>query len=141
MLALIAMLGIRTFYFHPVDTASFQVLYDCIVYNTDQYYQINPLINLFISIRVWLDSWLELDQVVQELFEKQNHMRMFLYATIKGRSRCLLLVMIADLLTYGFHIFLAIASIPCAIIILPVIFQYNMVQNSWIFKFTFIIEV
>ncbi|XP_075677267.1 uncharacterized protein LOC113795821 [Dermatophagoides pteronyssinus] len=174
MLALIAMLGIRTFYFHPIDTASFQVLYDCIVYNTDQYWKsmdtedniqrkkserfqqycqhfehdhrflskiMNPLINLFISIRVWLDSWLELDQVDQELFEKQNHMRMFLYATIKGRSRCLFLVMIADLLTYGFHVFLAIASIPCAIIILPVIFQYNMVQNSWILKFTFIIEV
>ena len=138
-IVILGILGIRTFFYQSPKKLSFQVLYDCIVYNTDQYWKsmdtedniqrkkserfqqycqhfehdhrflskiMNPLINLFISIRVWLDSWLELDQVDQELFEKQNHMRMFLYATIKGRSRCLLLVMIADLLTYGFHVFL-----------------------------------
>ncbi|KAH7645312.1 hypothetical protein DERF_013825 [Dermatophagoides farinae] len=32
-------LGIRTFFFNNVDELSFRLLYDCIVYNTDQYYK------------------------------------------------------------------------------------------------------
>ncbi|XP_046912905.2 uncharacterized protein LOC124493842 [Dermatophagoides farinae] len=36
---LTGLLGIKTFFYSRVDTLSFQVLYDCIVYNTDQYYK------------------------------------------------------------------------------------------------------
>nr|XP_027196372.1 uncharacterized protein LOC113790867 [Dermatophagoides pteronyssinus] len=38
-LSLLGLLGIRTFYLQCSDTLSFQELYDCVVFNTDQYWK------------------------------------------------------------------------------------------------------
>ena len=136
LLIMTVLLGIRTFYFHHVDTISFQIPYDCIVYNTDQYYksqdtdeniamklsqrfenyqqqfarnhrllsQIIPIANRVVSFKVWRDSWLEMDRVDRNLFENQNKMHLFPYASFKGRTYILRFVMIADALSYFSHI-------------------------------------
>nr|XP_027201854.1 uncharacterized protein LOC113795829 [Dermatophagoides pteronyssinus] len=136
MMVLISILGIRTFFFHRVDTLSFQILYDCIVYNNDQYYKsldtkeniqiklstrynhyrqqfqknyqylsiINPLVDRLIWIRVWFDSWLQLDHVDKKLFIEQNKMQLFSHSSLKGRTQILLLNIFADKLIYLIHI-------------------------------------
>ena len=130
--------GIKTFFYTHVDTLSFQVLYDCIVYNTDQYYKsrdtdeniamklsqrfedyqqqfvrnhrllskIIPrfLMNHLFRIRVWIDSWLQLDRVDRNLFENQNKMRLFPNANIKSRTDVLLFVLIIDCFNFIGHI-------------------------------------
>ncbi|OTF79427.1 hypothetical protein BLA29_015447, partial [Euroglyphus maynei] len=67
---------------------------------------LNPIADLLVSIQVWLYSWLELDRVDKKLFENQNKMRLFPHSAIKGRTQVLLLVLLADKLIYGTHIFL-----------------------------------
>ncbi|KAH9417038.1 hypothetical protein DERP_013152 [Dermatophagoides pteronyssinus] len=118
-LAFFNMLTIEALYLRPVNTLSFQILYDCIVYNTDQYFKSldtienvvikkskrfhqyqqnfannypillkifpNFILETLFSIRVWLDSWLQLDHVDRKLFEQQNRMRLFPHASFKCR--------------------------------------------------------
>ncbi|XP_027201842.2 uncharacterized protein LOC113795819 [Dermatophagoides pteronyssinus] len=172
MLSLIGMLGLKTFFFHRVDTASFRILYDCIVYNTDQYWKsmdtdenvaikcqtrynyyrqqfdrehrylsmINPLADRLVSIKVWLDSWLELDHLDQELFEKHNRMRLLLYVTNKGRIYVLLFVMMADKLIYWLHIGFVIPGIPVVYIALRQFLSLATLQNSLLMKLSFLLE-
>nr|XP_027201852.1 uncharacterized protein LOC113795828 [Dermatophagoides pteronyssinus] len=126
--ALLGLLGIRTFYFQRSDQLSFQELYDCVVYNTDQYWKsrdsdeniqikkfrrfrkyrqqfnhdhrflsmINPLANRLVSIRVWLDSWLQMDRIDRNLFEQHNRMRLFPHSPIKTRNRLLIFIMLIN---------------------------------------------
>lgn len=39
MCILMGLLGLKTFFYERVDTFAFQLLHDCIVYNTEQYYK------------------------------------------------------------------------------------------------------
>ncbi|KAH7645311.1 hypothetical protein HUG17_0849 [Dermatophagoides farinae] len=39
LITLVGLLGIKTFFFNHMDELFFQIVYDCIVYNTDQYYK------------------------------------------------------------------------------------------------------
>ena len=120
---MICLLCIRTLFFTSSNTLSFQILYDCIVYNTDQYFKsLDTIENVVIkkskrfhqyqqkfpvnhpilsgifpnfiqetlfSIRVWIDSWLQLDHVDRKLFEQQNRMRLFPHASFKCRTNIL----------------------------------------------------
>nr|XP_027201842.1 uncharacterized protein LOC113795819 [Dermatophagoides pteronyssinus] len=172
MLSLIGMLGLKTFFFHRVDTASFQILYDCIVYNTDQYWKsldtdeniaikcqtrynyyrqqfdrehrylsmINPLADRLVSIKVWIDSWLELDHIDQNQFEKHNRMRLLLYVTNKARIYVLLFVMMADKLIYWLHIGLVIPGIPVVYIAIQQFLSLATLQNSLLMKLSFLLE-
>ena len=139
LLIMIGLLCIKTFYFpkqHDDDELRFQVLYDCIVHNTDQYYksrdtdeniamklsqryenyhqqfvrnhrllsQITPIAKRVVSFKVWRDSWLEMDRVDKILFEKINKMKLFPYATFKGRSYIVLFILLADCVNYFLHL-------------------------------------
>ena len=140
LFTLTGLLGIKTFFYSRVDTLSFQVLYDCIVYNTDQYYKsrdtdeniamklsqrfenyqqqfarnhrllsiIIPrfLVNHLFRIRVWIDSWLQLDRVDRNLFENRNKMRLFPNANRQSRTHVLLFVLIIDYCNHIIHIFI-----------------------------------
>ncbi|KAH7645327.1 hypothetical protein HUG17_0865 [Dermatophagoides farinae] len=143
LLVLIGLLGIRTFFFNHVDTLSFQIFYDCIVYNMDQYYKsrdtdeniamklsqrfedyqqqfalnhrllsiiIPRLFNHWFRIRVWIDSWLQLDRVDRNLFENRNKMRLFPNANRKSRTHVLLFVLIIDFCNHILHIFILLPS-------------------------------
>ena len=128
------LIGIRTFFFHRVDTLSFQILYDCIVFNTDQYWKsldtkkniqikksrrLNHYRQLFkqnhpfivkivpkfipeklFKFRVWLDSWLALDQVDRKLFQNQNKMQLFPHASLKCRTNILLFLFGINIFNY-----------------------------------------
>ncbi|KAH9497875.1 hypothetical protein DERF_013823 [Dermatophagoides farinae] len=132
------LLCIKTFYFPKQDDDEFrfQVIYDCIVRNTDQYNksrdtdeniamklsqrfenyqqqfardhrllsQITPIAKRMVSFKVWRDSWLEMDRVDKILFEKINKMKLFPYATFKGRSYIVLFILLADCVNYFLHL-------------------------------------
>ena len=125
-------LGLKTFFYQRSDQLSFQVLYDCVVFNTDQYWKsrdsdenvqikkfrrfrhyrqqfnhdhrflsmIKPLANRLVSIRVWLDSWLQMDRIDRKLFQQHNRMRLFPYAPIKGRNYALMFILFIDNCNY-----------------------------------------
>ncbi|KAH9417092.1 hypothetical protein DERP_013208 [Dermatophagoides pteronyssinus] len=118
-------------------------LYDCVVYNTDQYWKsrdsdeniqikkfrrfrkyrqqfnhdhrflsmINPLANRLVSIRVWLDSWLQMDRIDRNLFEQHNRMRLFPHSPIKTRNRLLIFIFLIlfQFFTYYCRVFTCIA--------------------------------
>ncbi|KAH7645314.1 hypothetical protein HUG17_0852 [Dermatophagoides farinae] len=165
LLIMIGLLCIKTFYFpkqHDDDELRFQVLYDCIVHNTDQYYksrdtdeniamklsqryenyhqqfvrnhrllsQITPIAKRVVSFKVWRDSWLEMDRVDKILFEKINKMKLFPYATFKGRSYIVLFILFADRVNYIGHL----------LYILYQLFSYELVKNSLWMKITLMIE-
>ncbi|KAH7645333.1 hypothetical protein HUG17_0871 [Dermatophagoides farinae] len=166
--------GIKTFFYTHVDTLSFQMQYDCIVYNTDQYYKsrdtdeniamklsqrfedyqqqfvrnhrllskIIPrfLVNHLFRIRVWIDSWLQLDRVDRNLFENQNKMRLFPNANIKSRKHVLLFVLIIDCFNFIGHIFVAISVLIGMFFIVPELATTDIVRNSLIMKFYLFIE-
>ena len=138
LLIMIGLLCIKTFYFPKQDDDEFrfQVIYDCIVRNTDQYNksrdtdeniamklsqrfenyqqqfardhrllsQITPIAKRVVSFKVWRDSWLEMDRVDKILFEKINKMKLFPYATFKGRSYIVMFVLFADCVNYIGHL-------------------------------------
>nr|XP_027201855.1 uncharacterized protein LOC113795830 [Dermatophagoides pteronyssinus] len=84
---LTGLVGLKIFYFTHVDTLSFQVSYDCIVYNTDQYGK-------------------KLEHVDRKLFLKQNKMRLFPYANLKSRTYTLLLLFVMEISNFLGHIFI-----------------------------------
>ncbi|KAH7645332.1 hypothetical protein HUG17_0870 [Dermatophagoides farinae] len=158
-----------------VGLHGFQVLYDCIVYNTDQYYKsrdtdeniakklskryenyqqqfarnhrllskIIPrfLVNHLFRIRVWIDSWLQLDRVDRNLFENQNKMRLFPNANIKSRTYVLLFVLIIDCFNFIEHIIVAISVLIGMFFIVPELATTDIVRNSLIMKFCLFIEL
>ena len=111
---------------------TFPLLYDCIVYNTDQYWKsmdtedniqrkksdrfqqyrqqfehdhrflsmINPLADRLVSLKVWIDSWLQMDRIDRKLFQQHNRMRLFPYAPIKGRNYALMFILFIDNINY-----------------------------------------
>uniref|UniRef100_A0A6P6YEE3 Uncharacterized protein LOC113797141 n=1 Tax=Dermatophagoides pteronyssinus TaxID=6956 RepID=A0A6P6YEE3_DERPT len=115
---MVGLICIRTFFFHRVDTLSFQLLYDCIVYNTDQYHK-------------------TLDQVDRKLFQNQNKMRLFPHASLKCRTNILLFLFIIDWINYLAHIIVVTNTILllqfaillfCSLIVTFIIFHNSVKQ-------------
>nr|XP_046919562.1 LOW QUALITY PROTEIN: uncharacterized protein LOC124499666 [Dermatophagoides farinae] len=162
LLIMIGLLCIKTFYFPKQQNEfRFQVIYDCIVHNTDQYYksldsddnvaikisrrlnnyqqqfardhrllsQITPIAKRMVSFKVWRDSWLEMDRVDRILFKK-NKMKLFPYATFKGRSYIVLFILFVDRVNYIGHLLYIVYQL----------FSYELVQNSLVMKIGLIIE-
>nr|XP_027201841.1 uncharacterized protein LOC113795817 [Dermatophagoides pteronyssinus] len=173
-LAFFNMLTIEALYLRPVNTLSFQILYDCIVYNTDQYFKSldtienvvikkskrfhqyqqnfannypillkiipNFILETLFSIRVWIDSWLQLDHVDRKLFEQQNRMRLFPHASFKCRTNILLFVLLVDLYNYIFYYICFFVISISATIILYQGYSFEMMKNSLLLNICLTIE-
>ncbi|XP_075677394.1 uncharacterized protein LOC113797016 [Dermatophagoides pteronyssinus] len=175
LVILFVLLFIRAFFFHRVDTLSFQILYDCIVFNTDQYWksidtkkniqikksrrlkhyrqrfkQNHPFIvkivpkfipeKLF-KFRVWLDSWLALDQVDRKLFQNQNKMQLFPHASLKCRTNILLFLFGINIFNYILQITVVIVIFIGACIIINQVLAFELLKNSCLFKLSLSIEL
>ncbi|KAH7645325.1 hypothetical protein HUG17_0863 [Dermatophagoides farinae] len=176
---LLGLLGIRTFYFANIDTLTFPLLYDCIVYNTDQYhnnqdteenirkkYQTrliryrkrfrlnhrhdhhhsvltkwlkNYLFEKLLAIRLWIQSWLEMDRMDHRKFQ-QNPMKLFPLVTLRTRIRMLLTTFIMDHINFLLHLCLFIGYPIGWLIISMEVFSYDIVRTSFIMTFALIIE-
>ncbi|XP_075677400.1 uncharacterized protein LOC113795824 [Dermatophagoides pteronyssinus] len=171
-IVILGILGIRTFFYQSPKKLSFQVLYDCIVYNTDQYWKsmdtedniqrkksdrfqqyrqqfehdhrflsmINPLADRLVSLKVWIDSWLQMDRIDRKLFQQHNRMRLFPHSPIEGRNRVLLFIFLSDYFNYYFQITCHIIIIIAAIVIVSQSFQTELMKNSLIMKSGLTIE-
>uniref|UniRef100_A0A6P6XTW4 Uncharacterized protein LOC113790868 n=1 Tax=Dermatophagoides pteronyssinus TaxID=6956 RepID=A0A6P6XTW4_DERPT len=101
---------------------------------------INPLANRLISIRVWLDSWLQMDRIDRELFEQHNRMLIFPNSPIKARNHELLFIFLSNIFGNFFQIGFQIVVAVSAVVLLPQLYSLIVVQNSILLKIALVIE-